>query len=265
MTRPDGLTLSTPEGEALMARLAVYAPTRADCELLIQVIRMYFWLVWTVQEAKLSLKRLRTLLFGKALAAPQTSDTAPEVAAAPVSEPPAPRTGEALSVPEGHPPATEAGGAAAAKTPPPSRGGHRSGTGRLGADAYPGAEHIQCRHEELAVGQRCPVCGQGPFYELPPGGEIRLDGHALLSALRYEMHKLRCAACGKIFTASLPPEAGTEKYSARARAVLALSRYDLGGPLYRLQSYQAMLGMPVPDASPWELRHEVARVAVMTS
>src|SRR4030095_6735477 len=84
------------------------------------------------------------------------------------------------------------------------KGGHRPGTGRLGADAYEGAERVECRHEELAVGQRCPVCGQGHLYELPPGGEIRLDGHALLSALRYELQKLRCSACGQLFTASLP-------------------------------------------------------------
>ena len=85
-----------------------------------------------------------------------------------------------------------------------------------------------------------------------PGVEIRLDGHALLSALRYELQKLRCSACGQIFTASLSAEAGDEKYSARARAVLAIGRYYLGLPLYRLQGYQAMLGVPVPDATQWD-------------
>jgi transposase len=81
---------------------------------------------------------------------------------------------------------------------------------------------------------------------------MRIDGHALLSALRYELQKLRCSACGQIFTAKLPDEAGEEKYSARARAVLAVSRYYLGLPLYRLQGYQAMLGVPVPDATQWD-------------
>ena len=42
-----------------------------------------------------------------------------------------------------------------------AKGGHRPGTGRLGAAAYAGATRIECRHEELSVGQRCPVCGQG--------------------------------------------------------------------------------------------------------
>ncbi|MDH3604521.1 MAG: hypothetical protein OEU26_33355, partial [Candidatus Tectomicrobia bacterium] len=107
-------------------------------------------------------------------------------------------------------------------------------------DAYVGTERVECRHEELAVGQRCPVCGQGTLYELPPGRQIRIDGHALLSALRYELQKLRCSTCGQIFTAPLPQEAGDEKYSPRARAVLAVSRCHLEGtalPLTRLPGH----------------------------
>jgi hypothetical protein len=102
------------------------------------------------------------------------------------------------------------------------------------------------------VGQRCPVCGQGTLYQLPAGVEIRLDGNALLSAMHYALEKLRCSACGEIFTAGLPAGAGEEKYSAQARAVLAVSRYYLGIPGYRLQAYQAMLGVPVPDATQWD-------------
>lgn len=102
------------------------------------------------------------------------------------------------------------------------------------------------------MGQRGPVWGYGTFYALPPGVEMRLDGHALLSAMRYEVQKLRGAACGPIVTASLPRQAGKEKYSARARAVLAVSRYYLGWPLYRVEAYQARLGGPVPEATQWD-------------
>ena len=83
-------------------------------------------------------------------------------------------------------------------------GGHRPGTGRLGAEVYAGATRVECHHEALAVGQRCPVCGHGTLYALPPGVEIRIHGHALLSAIRYALEKLRCSACGQIFTAGLP-------------------------------------------------------------
>jgi hypothetical protein len=252
----DNVTLSAAEGEAIIARLSVYAPSRSDCEILIQVVRWYFWLVWTVQEAKLSLNKLRTLLFGRGPKPPKPS--APEASAVSAPSPGHGETTGALSSrdedvgrsAEARPPSRT--GALGIESPPTSKGGHRPGTGRLGAEAYEGAERVECRHEELAIGQRCPVCGQGTLYELPPGVEIRLDGHALLSAIRYELHKLRCSACGQIFTAPLPEEAGTEKYSARARAVLAVSRYYLGLPLYRLEGYQQMLGVPVPDATQWE-------------
>jgi transposase len=82
--------------------------------------------------------------------------------------------------------------------------------------------------------------------------EVRLDGHALLSAVRYELEKWRCSACGQIFTASLPAAAGAEKYSARARGVLALARYYLGLPWHRLAGFQALVGVPVPDATQWD-------------
>ena len=81
---------------------------------------------------------------------------------------------------------------------------------------------------------------------------MRFDGNALLSAVRYELEKLRCSACGQIFTASVPAAAGTEKYTARARAVLALARYYLGLPWHRLEGFQALVGVPVPDATQWD-------------
>jgi hypothetical protein len=65
MSRPETITLSAAAGEAILERLAVYAPSRSDCEILLQVLRWYFWLTATVQEAKLSLKKLRTLLGGE--------------------------------------------------------------------------------------------------------------------------------------------------------------------------------------------------------
>jgi transposase len=249
MSRPETITLSAAAGEAIMQRLSVYTPSRADCEILIQVLRWYFWLAAAVKEAKLSLKKLRTLLFGQdpqppTRREPEASSRGDGVVA---GEGSAREEGERSTAAGSQPEAV----ASAAETSKP-RGGHRPGTGRLGAEAYTGAERVECRHEELAVGQRCPVCGQGTLYALPPGVEMRIDGHALLSAIRYELAKLRCSACGQIFTAGLPGDVDAEKYSTHARAVLAVSRYYLGVPGYRLQGYQAMLGVPVPDATQWD-------------
>jgi transposase len=228
-----------------------------------QIIRMYFWVVFALQEAKLSVKRLRHLLFGSS-AQPKnrsaseveaTSSEAPgQVAGAEVAAP------GAEVVPCLETRGREAGaGAAESEAKPKPQGGHRPGTGRFGAAAYTGATRVECRHEELAVGQRCPVCGHGTLYALPAGVEIRVDGQALLRAMHYALEKLRCSACGQIFTAGLPAGVGQEKYSARA--VLVVSRYYLGLPLYRVEAYQAMLGVPVPDATQWDQIEQVGDCA----
>jgi transposase len=245
LKQPSGrVTLSPEEGEAMLGRLSIYAPSRSDCEVLIEVVRWYFWLVWLVREAKMTLPKLRTLLFGHSPKPPELSSG---VAPASVSSAGDEATeGTASSWNE------DVGSSANTVSSPKAKGGHRPGTGRLGAAAYEGAPRLECCHDELAVGQRCPVCGQGNLYALPAGVEIRIDGNALLSAMRYELEKLRCSACGAIFTAELPEDVGDEKFSARARAVLAVSRYYLGVPSYRLQGYQAMLGVPVPDATQWD-------------
>jgi len=247
------VSLSAEEGEGLIAQVHQSDLPVAVAGRLEQIIRTCFWLVLALQETKITVSRLRRLLFGKGF---KTSESARQDASVPSqSSGEETRVGAILAGPGGHGEATS-GDVLPAVSPSLERGktkgGHRPGTGRLGADAYVGAERIECHHEDLAVGQRCPVCGQGALYELPPGVEIRIDGHGLLSAIRYELQKLRCSACGQIFTASLPPQASPEKYSSRARAVLVVGRYYLGLPFYRLQGYQAMLGVPMPDSTQWD-------------
>ena len=246
----DKVTLSAEEAEAVLARVYQSNLGADDARIVECVFRMYLWVAFTLQEAKVSVKRLRDLFFGRG----RTAKTPPE-SAVPSSETLGKGEGGGESVPvEEEAAGTLAVGdeEEASASPAKPKGGHRAGTGRLGADAYAGAARVECRHEELAVGQRCPVCGQGNLYELPAGVEIRIDGHALLSAVHYELEKLRCSACGEIFTAGLPDGVGEEKYSTQARAVLAVSRYYLGVPGYRLQGYQAMLGVPVADATQWD-------------
>lgn len=227
-----------------------------------QIIRRYFWGVFALQEAKLRVKRLRNLLFGSSA---QPTDWPASEVEAPSSEAPGQAAGAEAAAPGAEvAPRLETTGCAAgsgaseSEAQPKPKGGHRAGTGRLGADAYVGAERTECRHEDLAVGPRCPGCGQGTFYELPPGVESRLDGQGLRSALRSERQKRRCSACGQIVTASLPHEAGKEKDSPRARAVLVVGRSSLGLPLYRMEGYQARLGGPIPDATQWD---QIERVA----
>jgi hypothetical protein len=248
MKRPEDVTLSREDGEALMERIERNALSAEDQRVLVKVLTFYFWLLFALREAKLSLKRLKALVFGEKpkKREPPTSGGTPGGGS----------TGGAGGQREASP------GVQEAVAPEASEGKPRpAGHGRHGADVYRAAQTVACRHDELAVGERCPACGRGRLYRLPPGIEMRLDGNALLSAVRYELEKLRCSACGQIFTAALPAEAGVEKYSARARAMLALARYYLGVPWYRLESFQALVGVPVPDATQWDQAERVGDCA----
>jgi len=170
MKRPHEITLSCEEGEALIERLEGDALTAEDRRVLVHVLRVYFWLLFALQEAKFSLKRLRAMLFGDK--SKKRKGGSPGGSSAAGGSDGGTHTG--LLEAEGNAPKAEADGNQ------PSTGGHRPGHGRQGAEAYVGAERMECRHEELAVGERCPVCGQGRLYRLPPGVEIRIDGNALL-------------------------------------------------------------------------------------
>jgi rRNA maturation protein Nop10 len=222
MERPEEVNLSRKDGEALLERLQGDALTTQDRRVLAQVLRWYFWLLFALQEARFSLKRLRALVCGdRAKKGPQTPSSGGVSA-----------SGGGTGGPETAS-AQGPGSTADRASTQPSPGERRPGHGRQGAQADRGAEHVVCRHETLAIGERCPVCGRGRLYRVAPGVEVRLDGHALLSAVRYTLEKLRCSACGQVCTAATPAAVGTETYSARVRAVFVVGRYDLGVPLSR--------------------------------
>lgn len=246
MDRPEEVTLSREDGEALLERLSENTLTAEDRHNLGKIVTCYFWLLFALREAKLSLRRLRVLVFGEPKKPEKPS--------------PPDETGPGDS-PGGQPGTGPAPQQKSASQPEPASGKPRRGHGRQSAETYREAQRIACHHEELTLGERCPACGRGRLYRLPPGVEVRIDGHALLSAVRYELEKLRCSACGAIFTAALPAAASPEKYSPRARAALALGRYYLGVPLYRLEGYQTLVGVPVPDATQWDQIERVADCA----
>ena len=220
MKKPTAhVTLRSEEGESRMAHVQQSHVPAAVAGRLAQSIRTFLWLVCARQETTRTVSRLRRWLCGTVLT------PTPTPAASSASSPAGGEEPNAGGVLDAEVDEGTATADAAPPAPAPrqaqgkAKGGQRPGTGRLGAAAYAGAKRLACRHEELAAGQRCPVCGQGTVYALPPGVDMRLDGHALLSAIRYELHTLRWSACGQIFTAPLPPEAGKEQYRPRARAV----------------------------------------------
>ncbi len=134
-----------------------------------------------------------------------------------------------------------------------------AGHGRNGATAYRNADRVQVRHARLASGDQCPDCERGRVYrQHDPGVLVRIKGQAPIDAMVFELERLRCNLCGKVFTAEAPEGVGEQKYNAPAASMIALLRYGSGFPWNRLEGLQDSLGIPLPAASQCEIVAETA-------
>ena len=104
-----------------------------------------------------------------------------------------------------------------------------------------------------------PHASAGGLYLLEPLVRLRFTGQPLGLVRRFELEQLRCAlpaATSRV--APMPPEAGQETYTVSLKVNLAVAHYHLGLPFKRIESFQDIVGMPLPDATQWELVEQVA-------
>jgi len=240
MKKPENVELNEQETEALLARLSSCSLSRSDKKLAAEIIQSYIWLQWALQETKLSLNRLRSL-FGfckKTERRGYLSSASKKDGSAEGSS-----TEEGLEL---------------AKTDGLIQEKPVKGHGRLGHEDYTGATVVEQAHDSLKPGDDCPnECG-GRVYSLKPKAMIVLKGHALASATRYLLERLRCSLCGEVFTASLEEGAEVQKYDASLKTHLAIAKNYAGLPFYRTEMLQNMVGVPLPDATQWDLTESLA-------
>jgi transposase len=142
-----------------------------------------------------------------------------------------------------------------ADAPPPP------GHGRNGAEAFGGASKVEIAHQQLKHGDRCPECKKGNVYgQKEPKVLVRIVGQAPLAATVYSLERLRCGACGQVFTAQEPEGVGPEKYDETAAAMIAQLKYGSGVPFHRLEQLEAHLGIPMPAATQWDIVEEAAEL-----
>jgi transposase len=65
-----------------------------------------------------------------------------------------------------------------------------------------------------------------------------------VAATIYELQRLRCNACGQVFTAQQPAGVGREKYGETAAAMIAQLKYGSGVPFNRLERMEELMGLP---------------------
>jgi len=129
----------------------------------------------------------------------------------------------------------------------------RKGSGRAGADDFPGLQRIKVPHPDMKEGDPCPLCPRGGANRYKGSPILRFKAQPPVSGVIYELERFRCNACGAIFTAPLPAEAGQEKYDATVGSMLAILKYGAGMPWYRLAKLQKSLGIPLPASTQWDI------------
>ena len=251
--KPTIVELDMDKLEEILRRLEAKELDADDYETIKAVIGSYVYLVHAVGDKDTTIRRLRQMLFGA-----KTEKTAAvigglksaESATAPEAEPcrsrPPPRKPRRMDgeVPRRPTP-----------RPIPRRRAERKGHGRNGAEDFTGAEKIEVRHESLQPGDPCPKCERGTLYDTGrPGVLVRLVGQPPVKAMVYYLQKLRCNPCGAMFTAKLPegvdPE---EKYDPTVGSMIALLKYGYGMPFHRQETLQGNLGIPLSDATQWDI------------
>lgn len=231
--QPKRIELTVQEVEALIERIRQESLFKPDYGLLVAIVKNYFTLDQAHQEQSHTLLRMVNQIFG-------------------------PRTEKAKEVLKGAS-SKEAPLDSSSPTETASPQEKPKGHGRNGASAYQGAQKVCVPHPCYKAGDRCPLCPKGklyPFYD--PGVEVRIVGRAPLEATVYELEKLRCHLCGKVFTAPVPEEAGKDKYDETAGAMVALLKYGSGLPFNRMEKLEDSLGIPLPASTQWEMAEKTA-------
>ena len=223
---PQIIRLSVEELDQLLAQLRGLLPP-ATYQLVESLLRTLQWVLGLLEDQTATLARIRRLMGGN-----QTEKTR-------------------KVLPGG-----------AAKDTPSQPKSRSKGHGRQGAQDYPGAQLVKVPHPHHHLGQRCPKCLRGTLYLFKtPARIVHLVAQPFLRATVFELERLRCALCGALFTAPPPPEAGTAKYDPSAGVMLALMRYGIGVPMYRIAKWQNYFQVPVPASTQWQLIVGVSAIA----
>ena len=244
MKTPTPIDLSPEAVDQLKQTIQESKIDPKTCAILLGLIDFCLWLQFKLNESKISINRLKNL-FGLA-----KKNNAEPITVPSTSQDECDSSHETRTTPHEK---------IESKNPTDStRLKKRKGHGRHSAKDYTGATVEKIKHPKYQSGDLCPLeCG-GKLYITKAGQFIRIQGGSLVEATKYEIEKLRCNLCGELF-AQKPPH--DDKYDARAKAVIAVSRYQMGTPMYRLARFQSYVGIPLPEATQWQLILEVYQVA----
>jgi transposase len=243
--------INSSEVEILINKIEQSNLDERDKRLISRLLRTLLYLVSMLQEKKVTLQRLKALIFGKKSEKRKRED----------GEDSTPKDG-----PESGGPEMEKGVDGEAPRNEKQEGTEdeaskrRPGHGRYPVSVYVGAKKVKCRHQELKSGSLCPNqrC-EGRVYPVNrPHHFIQFTGQPAILATHYEQEVVRCGDCGREYEAPLPKGVSPRKYDETADAGIAINRHGMCTPLYRTARMQEMCGVPLPESVQSERCREVA-------
>jgi len=261
MKEPQPIEIEQAEVEQLIEKAQQGTLDAAEQKRLVPLLKTLVWLERTLLETRISLSKLKRILFGKKTEKRSRKPKDPD----PGDEGDGSGEGGGSGADEGAGCNDPAAGTTAATSGLPSdqqtgssHANKSRGHGRRAAADYPGAPTVCCTHDAHRPGDRCPLCERGQLYLFRSLVRLRFTGQPLALVTRFELEQLRCGTCGALWVAPTPSEVSQETYDVSLKVNLALAHYHLGLPFKRIESFQAMLGMPLSDATQWDLVEQVA-------
>lgn len=251
MKAPKHLDFTPEQVDALIERLDKQALVKEDYPVLVNLIKAIVWMNFSLQEKQLSIQRLRAI-FG--IKTESAKNLAKFMAQAQAVEDKA-ATAALNQIDEQSAAPEQDGEMSTNKNLRETKGKH----GHRPSSDYTQAKIIDVVHEFIKRGSPCPSCDKGKLFNLSPGSVLRIIGQPWLQVEIYRPERLRCAVCGKVFTANLPQEVVTQsRASSGAKAIVSLLKYRGGVPFYRQGQMQDILGTPISPSEIWEMTEDVA-------
>ena len=253
MAEPDDEIpkINPSEVQTLIKKIEQSTLSEQDKRMITRLLRTLLYLVGQLQEKKITLLRLKEMVFGKKSEKMKRGEGEKgEPKDGPGSEVQEGGKGEGSQTPKSEK-LEEAEGTPPRRRPP--------GHGRHPVSDYPGARKVHCRHQQLVSGSSClkPDCG-GKVYWERPHQFIQFVGQPAIQATRYEQEALRCRECGAVYEAPLPEGVKPKRWDETADASIAIERHAKYTPSHRTAGMQEMCGIPLPESVQSERCREVA-------
>lgn len=224
---------------------------------IVKCIELAMWLPNFVLNTKISMRRFAVMIFGKGYKnKPSNTKSANQTTTDQTSSTPDPANNKQVITQQLQPPNTSTSENSLSIIDA-TENNKKSGHGRMPYTMYKNITEVTL-NPTFKIGDHCPHNCSGKLCKYNSGHLIRIIGRPIADVYYYIVRKLRCNLCLAVVSAEIPPEIGKDKYDAYFKSQIVLSKYYLGLPFYRQENFQRMLGLPLSDATQWDLTEQVA-------